>query len=166
MVTCEVRNRLARSTTRTLPSCCIISRMARRRSSLSRLFPSAACMSLLWLNRQFLLYRRLSFVYGLFGRDFEQQVFVERRGEARGAPRHCPKTSSSDVIDNAVLAVFQAAQFQLAFPMLGEKGVVQRLVLADHMGLGQVEADVVKLAKILSPREHLFAIDAQPLLEF
>src|ERR1035438_10507047 len=97
MVTCEVRNRFARSTTRTLPSCCIVSMMARRRSSLSRLFPSTACTSRLSVICRFLLYRTLWFVHGTYrlgcsssrgclqvlsdGKPFYHRVHGERRGK-------------------------------------------------------------------------------------
>src|SRR4029077_18708361 len=61
MVTCEVWNCSARSATRTLPSCCIISRMARRRSSLSILLPTAVFMVFRQSVFDFFLYSMILF---------------------------------------------------------------------------------------------------------
>src|SRR5580692_358308 len=69
------------------------------------------------------------------------------------------------IVDNAILAIIQTAQFDLAFPVFRIKSIVESLILADHVRLGQVEADVVELTKILSPREHLLVVDGEPLLE-
>ena len=61
MVTCEVWNCWARSATRTLPSCCIISRIARRRSSLSILFPTPVSMVFRQSVFDFFLYSMILF---------------------------------------------------------------------------------------------------------
>ena len=78
---------------------------------------------------------------------------MESDRQARVAPGHGPQAGAVavNVIDNAVLPIFQTAQFHRTLPVFREKGVVQCLAFADHMRFGQVESDVIKLTEILAP---------------
>src|SRR2546423_14852865 len=80
MVTCEVWNCWARSATRTLPSCCIISRMARRRSSLSILFPTSVSMVFGQSVLDFFLYSMI-LLYSMANSLFALRNLVQMRGQ-------------------------------------------------------------------------------------
>jgi hypothetical protein len=84
----------------------------------------------------------------------------------RALSRHRPEVFSADVVHYAVVAVFETAQFDWAFPVFGKESVVHGLALTDGMRLRLIEADVIELPQIFSPRQHLFAINAKPLFEF
>src|SRR4051794_25777907 len=97
---------------------------------------------------------------------FQKQMFFELNRQVGIVSRYGPKLRSVDVVQDLVGSAFQAAKLNGATPMLGIKSVVQSLILADHMSLGHVKANVVELSEILTLRKHFFAIDAKPGFEF
>ena len=97
---------------------------------------------------------------------FHQQTSVEGNRQLCTVSVHRPHASPCDVVHDTVVAVFEAAQFDGALPLLGKEAVVHGLVLTDDMRFRHIEADVIELPKILPSRQHLVAIDAKPLFEF
>src|SRR4051794_4766660 len=93
---------------------------------------------------------------------FQKQMFFELHRQMGIAPRCCSKLPSMDVVNDVVGSVFQTAEFNGAFPMLGIKSVVQCLLLTDDVRFGHVKTYVVKLSEVLTLREHFFAIDTKP----
>ena len=70
---------------------------------------------------------------------------------ARG-PVTAPSATPADIVLHARTALGQAAQLHLAVERLRVEGVVHPAVLADGVGLGAVEAEVVQLAQVFAAR--------------
>src|ERR1700722_729274 len=81
---------------------------------------------------------------------FHKQMFIELDRQMRIVSRHRSQVFSGDIVHYTVVATFEAAQFDWSLPLLGKKGVVHDLILADDMRLRHIEADVIELSEILS----------------
>ena len=54
------------------------------------------------------------------------------------------------VVINVVFAILQSAQFHRTCPVLREKRIVHRIVAANYMSFGGIEANVVQTSEILA----------------
>ena len=70
-----------------------------------------------------------------------------------------------DIVHDVVRAIVEATQLYAAFPSCGVESVIHLLVLADDVGFGQIETNVVERAQILTAGKTLLLIKLQPLLE-
>src|SRR5271166_3775270 len=120
IVTCDVWNCRAKSITRTRPSRCSCSRIARCRSSLSIRSSS------------------------LFGPSLDEQVFIELGRNFGLRAVYFPEIPVIHIVDDAVAAVLETAQLDRPIPLAGKERIIKFLVFADHMSLRTIEPDVVK----------------------
>src|ERR1035441_2104812 len=82
-----------------------------------------------------------------------------------GWSTNCSQIPAVHVVRNAVSAPGKAPQRYFAAPLRRVEGIVHTAVLPNHVSLRPVETDVVQSPDVLSAREHILFIDAQPLFE-
>ena len=63
-----------------------------------------------------------------------------------------------DIVHDVVCAIVEATQLYAAFPSRGVESVIHLLVLADNVGFGQIETNVVERAQILTAGKTLLLI--------